>query len=397
VQSHRPAVHAAGHMHHATVALRRDATSAAGSGSGGDVTLALAWVECVARQALVRSQTEPDFDTLRGCGAGVLEAGLRLPLVAELITEDVGSLAARRAALTALLDDSDANVRGAALGAVPALAKAGEDADRASAAASFEQALAASELSVVSAAIYAAPELYPQLSAADSAALDAALLARAETERDPEVGAGLLDLIAERVLPDGREICRAALTGHPVIASAAGRCLVALGETLPEREAVPGLPEPPVDLTAVIGRSLRWRLETTQGEIVIALRADVAPWTVATIAALSRQGFYDGVAFHRVVPNFVVQGGDPTESGYGGPGFSLPTEPAAVADGTGFARGGIGLADAGRDSGGSQWFATHTRTPHLDARYTWFGRVERGSQVIDALLQGDRILHASIE
>ncbi|MGH9884081.1 MAG: peptidylprolyl isomerase, partial [bacterium] len=114
-------------------------------------------------------------------------------------------------------------------------------------------------------------------------------------------------------------------------------------------------------------------------------------------AALTRKRFYDGLEFHRVVGNFVVQGGDPSESGSGGPGFALPAEPAALGDGTGYVAGGVGIADAGRDSGGSQWFIMHSRAPHLDGRYTWIGAVESGQKSADALLVGDRIVRAAIE
>jgi peptidyl-prolyl cis-trans isomerase B (cyclophilin B) len=147
----------------------------------------------------------------------------------------------------------------------------------------------------------------------------------------------------------------------------------------------------------VVGKALRWRLATTRGEIVIALHPDVAPWAVAAIAALTRRGFYDGIAFHRVVPDFVVQGGDPSESGSGGPGFALPAEPGTMLDGAGYLAGGVGIADAGRDSGGSQWFVMHSRAPHLDGRYTWIGTVESGQNSADALLIGDRVVRAAIE
>ena len=130
---------------------------------------------------------------------------------------------------------------------------------------------------------------------------------------------------------------------------------------------------------------------------MILLHPDVAPWAVATIVALTRKGFYNGLAFHRVVPNFVVQGGDPTESGAGGPGFAIPAEPGTLADGAGYQAGGVGIADAGRDSGGSQWFVMHSRAPHLDGRYTWFGTLESGQKSADALLIGDRIVSAAIE
>jgi cyclophilin family peptidyl-prolyl cis-trans isomerase len=186
------------------------------------------------------------------------------------------------------------------------------------------------------------------------------------------------------------------LTGDPVRAKAAASCLKALGEPVPEVAHGAAHP-PPVDVSAVIGKRVRWRVTTTRGELIIRLHPEVAPWAVATIVALTRKGFYDGLAFHRVVPNFVVQGGDPTESGTGGPGFTIPAEPAALGDGEGYRAGGVGIADAGRDSGGSQWFVMHSRAPHLDGRYTWFGTLELGQSVADSLLIGDRVVRAVVE
>jgi cyclophilin family peptidyl-prolyl cis-trans isomerase len=84
-------------------------------------------------------------------------------------------------------------------------------------------------------------------------------------------------------------------------------------------------------------------------------------------------------------------------SGEGGPGFTTPAEPSSQLDGAGFVAGGIGMADAGRDSAGSQWFAMHSRAPHLDGRYTWVGQVVSGQNIIDALLIGDRVEHATID
>ena len=97
-----------------------------------------------------------------------------------------------------------------------------------------------------------------------------------------------------------------------------------------------------------------------------------------------------------MVPDFVVQGGDPTQSGWGGPGFLIPAEPS---DGTasGYVAGGVGIADAGRDSGGSQWFVMHARAPHLDGRYTWIGRVTEGQRSADALQIGDRVVRAAVD
>lgn len=95
------------------------------------------------------------------------------------------------------------------------------------------------------------------------------------------------------------------------------------------------------------------------------------------------------------MPDFVVQGGDPLQSGWGGPGYSLPAEPSELA--ASFAAGGVGIADAGRDSGGSQWFIMHSRAPHLDGRYSWVGRVVEGQAVADALVIGDRVVRATVD
>jgi cyclophilin family peptidyl-prolyl cis-trans isomerase len=353
------------------------------------------WIVCLATAAIERARPAPDLDAVAHCA---LPDPLRLPLVADLIEAGTGPIAARRAALAYLMSHADARVRAAGLGALSAVWKAGDASDRASAIAAVVGALAAREPNVASAAVDAAGSIYDAAGDADRASLaplDAALIARTRGERDPELGAALLQLIGKRRLDGGADVCRGALGSDPVRARAAVGCLEALGE--PQRWTPPAAAPPPVDVSTVIGKALRWRLTTTRGEVVIALHPEVAPWAVAAIVALTRHGFYDGIAFHRVVPDFVVQGGDPTESGSGGPGFALPAEPATLLDGAGYLAGGVGIADAGRDSGGSQWFAMHSRAPHLDGRYTWIGAVESGQKATDALLIGDRVVHAVIE
>ena len=194
----------------------------------------------------------------------------------------------------------------------------------------------------------------------------------------------------------GADVCRSGLAGQPARAKAAAECLKALGEATPPPPS--SATEPlALDVATVIGKRLYWHLATSRGEIVIELRPDIAPWAVASIVALTNRGFYDGLEFHRVVPNFVVQGGDPTMSGWGGPGYTLPAEPSSSGEAAGYVAGGVGLADAGRDSGGSQWFIMHSRAPHLDGRYTWFGAVVSGQKSADALLIGDRVDKATIE
>lgn len=355
------------------------------------------WIECLAIAALERAQPSPGLAAVASCS---LPDPLRLALVAELIAADVGPPAVRRALIGRISTHAEPRVRAAGLGALAALWKSGDAADHASAIATLVAALASRDAVVASAAVDAATAIYDAIGdgdhAAVDAAVDAAVIERARAERDPELGAALLELIGKRKLAAGAEACHGALSGDPVRARAGASCLAALGEAVPEIPPAAASP-PPVDISAVVGKVLRWRVQTTRGDLVIVLHPDVAPWAVATIVALTRKGFYDGLAFHRVVPDFVVQGGDPTESGSGGPGFAIPAEPAALGDGTGYRTGGVGIADAGRDSGGSQWFVMHSRAPHLDGRYTWFGTVESGQNSADALLIGDRIVRAAIE
>ena len=160
----------------------------------------------------------------------------------------------------------------------------------------------------------------------------------------------------------------------------------------PDESSHPAPALPPFDPAAVLGAPLVWRLVTTRGTIDIELAADAAPWHVAALVALTRKGFYDGLRFHRVVPGFVVQGGDPHGTGWGGPGFHLPAEPSNGR----FDRGAVGVADAGKDTGGSQFFVMHARAPHLEGRYTRVGEVIAGLDVVDALIVGDTIVTATI-
>jgi len=135
------------------------------------------------------------------------------------------------------------------------------------------------------------------------------------------------------------------------------------------------------------------RLRTSAGELVIDLRPDIAPLTSSALAALSRRGFYDGLTFHRVVPDFVVQGGDPRGDGDGGPGWALPDEHSPLR----FLRGTLGIATSGPETGGSQFFLCHSPQPHLDGRYTIAGELREGADVMDALQPGDTILSAAAE
>jgi peptidyl-prolyl cis-trans isomerase B (cyclophilin B) len=116
-----------------------------------------------------------------------------------------------------------------------------------------------------------------------------------------------------------------------------------------------------------------------------------APKTVKNFMDLSKKGFYDGVTFHRVIPNFVIQGGDPTGTGAGGPGYKIDCE--LTGNNQYHDRGVLSMAHAGRNTGGSQFFVCHSRdnTAHLDRNHTVFGKIYEGLEVIDAIRQGDKI------
>ena len=130
-----------------------------------------------------------------------------------------------------------------------------------------------------------------------------------------------------------------------------------------------------------------------RGDIEVELFGDDAPYTVANFLKLASDGFYNGLTFHRVVPNFVVQGGCPRGDGWGDAGYYIPAEVNRHRYGTGY----IGIADDGKDTGGSQFFITHSPQPHLDGRYTIFGRVTRGMNVVYKIDQGDAFTVRVIE
>ena len=130
------------------------------------------------------------------------------------------------------------------------------------------------------------------------------------------------------------------------------------------------------------------KLNTTRGEIIVELFENEAPQATANFITLVKQGFYTGVPFHRVLPGFMAQGGDPTGTGGGGPGYSIPCECHGPNHRKHF-RGTLSMAHAGRDTGGSQFFLTFVPTAHLDGRHTVFGRVIEGMDVAASLRRRD--------
>jgi cyclophilin family peptidyl-prolyl cis-trans isomerase/HEAT repeat protein len=133
-------------------------------------------------------------------------------------------------------------------------------------------------------------------------------------------------------------------------------------------------------------------VKTNKGNFTIELLPADAPLTVDNFVQLARRGYFNRIIFHRVVPNFVIQGGDPRGDGNGGPGYSIRCEINMVP----YDRGAVGMALSGKDTGGSQWLVTHSPQPHLDGGYTVFGRVVNGMGVVDTIVRGDSIVLVSI-
>lgn len=139
--------------------------------------------------------------------------------------------------------------------------------------------------------------------------------------------------------------------------------------------------------------AMKAEIKTGRGTIMIRFHKDAAPFTVLSFYKLIRKKFFDGLTFHRVVPNFVIQGGDPRGDGWGGPNYSIRSEFSLQT----YGRGQVGVASAGKDTEGCQLFITHSPQPHLDGRYTIFASVESGYGVLDSIQPGDRILSIRIK
>lgn len=135
-------------------------------------------------------------------------------------------------------------------------------------------------------------------------------------------------------------------------------------------------------------------IETNRGTIMIELYPKHAPKTVNNFVFLVREGFYDGVSFHRVISDFMIQGGDPTGTGRGGPGYKFEDEVKGnpLTHDTGV----ISMANAGPNTNGSQFFITHSPQPHLNGKHTVFGKVTSGQEVVNAIRQGDIMAKVTI-
>ena len=145
-----------------------------------------------------------------------------------------------------------------------------------------------------------------------------------------------------------------------------------------------------IDVTKDIAVSI----ETSRGTIELKLQPQHAPQTVNNFVFLAGQGFYDGVKFHRVIADFMIQTGDPTGTGRGGPGYKFADE--CKGNPLKHERGVISMANAGPNTNGSQFFITHVPTPHLNGKHTVFGKVTKGQDVVDAIRQGDVMVSVKV-
>jgi cyclophilin family peptidyl-prolyl cis-trans isomerase/HEAT repeat protein len=220
--------------------------------------------------------------------------------------------------------------------------------------------------------------------------------AKARADREPDVAISVIGA-CERLkdAPAAAALVEEIAKGDRVLPSRLARrsLLTVFGRTADAvpaaREYEPGRSH--ADYLAILADARRpWRahVETTAGGFTIRFAGDAAPITVVNFLELARKGYFDGVVIHRVVPNFVLQDGDPTATGNGGPGYEIRDESNALE----YGRGAVGMALSGPDTGGSQWFATHSPQPHLNAIYTIFGQVVDGQAALERIGQDEKIV-----
>jgi len=150
----------------------------------------------------------------------------------------------------------------------------------------------------------------------------------------------------------------------------------------------------PPELTIDVEQIYVVKLETTKGDIQLELFPEHAPKTVNNFVFLVNEAFYDGITFHRVIANFMIQGGDPTGTGTSGPGYKFEDE--LISNPLKHDNKVISMANSGPNTNGSQFFITHLPQPHLDGKHTVFGKVLQGEDVVDNIQQGDVITKASV-
>jgi cyclophilin family peptidyl-prolyl cis-trans isomerase/HEAT repeat protein len=220
----------------------------------------------------------------------------------------------------------------------------------------------------------------------------------AESDATDDVREAVLTALAAYGAPEAGDTLKTALRARDwALRLKAAALLKTLDPSAEAAQAIrpaPGGPLAPYDSTDLIDPKVSPHafIETARGTIEIELSVLDAPQTTQNFIALARKGYFSGLQIHRVVPNFVIQGGDPRGDGSGGPGYSIRDE----LNDRPFVRGTVGMALSGPDTGGSQFFITHSPQPHLDAKYTVFGHVVSGMEIVDRIQQLDVIQRVRI-
>lgn len=296
------------------------------------------------------------------------------------------------AALKELLERADKR-------AVPAVLRALAQRKAPALADTLRRALASPDLFIRATAASLLARAGDDASARDEATLDDLIAALSASQRDGQNDAQLaiIDALSRFRSERAIEAVRGAASDRDHLVRRAARvALKAQGVKVEETEIGPVRTGRKRAFYERIARSInRPRtaiIETERGAITLELFAADAPLTVENFTTLARRGFFNGIAFHRVVANFVIQGGDPRGDGEGGPGHQIRCEINLRP----YGRGALGMALAGKDTGGSQFFITHSPQPHLDGGYTVFGRVTRGQDAVDRIARGDRIRRVTI-
>lgn len=297
-----------------------------------------------------------------------------------------------RGALVQLMRDFSPRVQAEAAQSLVASAKNAPppDAERVRIRSALRTALGADDVAVLSNAAEGLSDslLADQGSVPDLLAALARVRLPDQAEAARAIAGALGSLRATMAVPSLAALAR---ENDPALVRAAAGAIEAITGSpqthlLRKRTAAPG-GEPDTPLLDWVRAHREVRVRTARGTWTMRLLPETSPFTCMALAGLIRRSFYDGLLFHRVVPNFVVQGGDPRGDGWGGPDFSLRSEFGPGA----YDRGTVGMASSGKDTEGSQFFITHSRQPHLEGRYTIVATVIDGMEVVDRIQAGDRI------
>jgi cyclophilin family peptidyl-prolyl cis-trans isomerase/HEAT repeat protein len=336
----------------------------------------VAWLDCRLAAAMDR-QTGTPAEVLR-CGSGRVPEARRLALGLREAAQTQGQGSLKEA--VAALNHPDARVRMAALEAVSA--RPTPEALQAVRALIGSEDLVVAGAAAVTVGKMKATEALPEVRA----------LAARVPQEPGDLAAPVAEALVELAGKEAEPVLRSWLDHpHANLRRVAAEALTGLtGQPVrPARvELPPGMfRSPPAPADAKL------TFRTRKGDFTVALDAGQASLTSGNLYELARKGYFKNIMFHRVVPDFVAQGGDPRGDGEGGPGYSIRCEMTRRP----YLRGTIGMALSGKDTGGSQFFFTHTPQPHLDGRYTAFGEVTQGMEVVDALIEGDVILEVIAE